>query len=238
MRCGRCGAEILLGAAACERCGASALEAVVEGAPPPPPSRRPARAAPPRPPAQTAAPPPLPPPAGGTRARPARPAGRRAQAPPRRAEVRPSAGCLPLVAVALVGIGAVVSAVLAASDDDAGVRFATTSTGPALPPPSTRPVEVLVAGIPAEGEVPAGGTAGYTWTGEGREVTITVEGVGGFDPTVAVLDATGALLAENDDRAAGDRAAEVAVAPASGQEVLVEVRGFAGTGGAFTVVLR
>jgi hypothetical protein len=86
---------------------------------------------------------------------------------------------------------------------------------------------------PVAGSVGPDRRVRYTFVGESREVTITVRGRGGFDPTVTVLDPAGTQLAFNDDAIGRD--AQVALTVPGGQTVAVEVAGFGGEGGDYTV---
>jgi hypothetical protein len=73
----------------------------------------------------------------------------------------------------------------------------------------------------------------YLFTGEGREVVITVRGEDGFDPVVRVIDGNGIELGRNDDADGLDSRLEVTVPGAS--TVTVEVTGFAGRPGSYVL---
>jgi hypothetical protein len=86
-----------------------------------------------------------------------------------------------------------------------------------------------------EGTVAEGAVATFTAVADiDDDFVIGVQGVGDFDSVVAVFDAaTGELLNENDDFNGVDP--EVLVTLTAGQEVTIEVRGFADAGGDFLV---
>jgi hypothetical protein len=73
----------------------------------------------------------------------------------------------------------------------------------------------------------------YLFTGEGREVVITVRGEDEFDPVVRVIDGNGIELGRNDDFDGFDSRLEVSVPGAS--TVTIEVTGFAGRPGRYVL---
>ena len=85
------------------------------------------------------------------------------------------------------------------------------------------------------GEVPPGGSVRYRFTGEGREVAISVVGIDGFDPTVTVRTSDGIELGFDDD--GGEEAFDslLRMEIAGGQRVIVEVAGFGSAGGSYTL---
>lgn len=82
-----------------------------------------------------------------------------------------------------------------------------------------------------EGTVGRNEAVAYLFTGEGREVVITVRGQNGFDPVVRVIDGNGVELDRNDDADGLDSRLEVTVPGAS--TVTVEVTGYAGRPGSY-----
>lgn len=239
MRCGRCRAEILLGSAYCDRCGASALDATGEDAPPqpaglaPPPRTRP-EAPPPLPSGAPPPPPPQGPPPAASRHQPA------PQQAPRRAN-RSGCGCLvPIVLFFVVSfLLPLLSGVGDLFDDDGGdggVAATTTFDTEGTPVPDTVPGAALVAGQPVAALVGDGQTVRHPYVGEGREVVITVTGIDGFDSVLRVVGPDGLELVHDDDTHLRDP--EVRLAVDAGVEVGVEVSGFAGTAGGYTVELR
>jgi hypothetical protein len=93
----------------------------------------------------------------------------------------------------------------------------------------------LALGAPVTGVVAADATVAHLFTGVGRTVRITVEGIDGFDPVVRVR-AAGIVLGENDDTNGTDAQLDVAIP--EGQEAVVEVFGFAGRGGTYRVLVQ
>jgi hypothetical protein len=95
----------------------------------------------------------------------------------------------------------------------------------------------LAVRTPVDGSVGRNQAAAYDFTGEGREVVITVAGLDGFDPVVRVLDGGGKELARNDD-SDGSRDSRLPIVVAGGSTVTVEVTGFSGQPGAYRVLVE
>jgi hypothetical protein len=119
---------------------------------------------------------------------------------------------------------------------DAGTYVVQVGRGALDDAPATASGAELLAGRPVDGVVASQQAVAHPYTGEGRQVAVTVEGLGGFDPTVRVLDAAGTVLAENDD--ADGRNSRVELLVGASVPVTVEVAGFAGRAGAYRVLVE
>lgn len=95
----------------------------------------------------------------------------------------------------------------------------------------------LTIRTPVAGSVGRDQAAAYDFTGEGREVVVTVQGLDGFDPVVRVLDADGLELGRNDD-SGGTRDSRLPVLVPGAATVTVEVTGFNGQPGAYRVLVE
>jgi hypothetical protein len=93
----------------------------------------------------------------------------------------------------------------------------------------------LTAGTPVRGVVAADGAVNHPFTGSGRSITITVQGIDGFDPFLRVLS-DDAVLGEDDDGGDGtDSRLELSIP--EGEQVVVEVSGFGGRAGPYEVLV-
>ena len=88
-----------------------------------------------------------------------------------------------------------------------------------------------------DGSVGRNQAVAYDFTGEGREVVITVAGLDGFDPVVRVLGSKGEELGRNDD-SDGSRDSRLPIVVAGASTVTVEVTGFAGAPGAYRILVE
>jgi hypothetical protein len=96
----------------------------------------------------------------------------------------------------------------------------------------------LTQGQAATGSVPAGGAVRYRFVGEGGAVTISVDGLDGFDPTVTVLTSDGGQLGFDDDGGEEQFDSLLELDVAAGQTVFVEVGGFGGQAGRYEVEVQ
>ena len=67
-------------------------------------------------------------------------------------------------------------------------------------------------------------------------MTVRVLGQNGFDPVLTIKDDTGNVLGTNDD--ADGRDSRLTVSVPLDARVVIEVNGFGGSGGAYTVVVE
>jgi hypothetical protein len=95
--------------------------------------------------------------------------------------------------------------------------------------------DALARGAVVEGVVADDSAATHRFVGDGDEVAFAVDGVDGFDPIVRVVTLAGAQLGRDDDSGDAPLAALLAVTVPAGEEVVVEVTGLFGTGGAYVV---
>jgi hypothetical protein len=254
MKCGRCGAEVMLGSAQCAKCGASVLDATTpddqrpgrsmlgDGWTPPdtPPEAAVAAGmsvaaptAPPPPPDLGTPPPPPPPPPTLTPAPPQlRPPvvverSRRARQPGQATKSSVGCGCLgPLVAVAV--IGGVVAWGSQSWFDDIGDAF---DTGERQSAPA------VSFGEEIEFEIGSDDTAVHPLraTVSGPAV-VSVEAVGDFDPTVRVVEVDGPELGSDDD-SGDDHDSLLTIALTEGHDYEIEVEGYGGDAGEYVLLV-
>ncbi len=112
---------------------------------------------------------------------------------------------------------------------DAGEYVLRVSSTVVAGAPVTRPGQV-------DGTVAPGETARHQLAGPGGELTVRVLGQDGFDPMLTIRDASGAVLGENDD--ADGRDSRLTLAVPLDTAITIEVSGFSGAGGAYTVVVE
>jgi len=91
-------------------------------------------------------------------------------------------------------------------------------------------------GSQVEGAVGPDETARHPFTGAGGDLTVRVLGQNGFDPVLTIRDDAGNLLGTNDD--ADGRDSRLTVAVPLDASIVIEVNGFGGSGGAYTVVVE
>lgn len=99
----------------------------------------------------------------------------------------------------------------------------------------------LAIRTPVAGNVGRDQAAAYDFTGEGREVVVTVQGLDGFDPVVRVLDGAGTELGRNDDSSDPDDGRYDSLLPIvvpGATTVTVEVTGFNGAPGAYRLLVE
>ena len=135
-------------------------------------------------------------------------------------------------AVAVLGIAlavapTVVSAVVRSTESDEFVASRSVDGGGAT----------LVLGSNVAGYVSAGGQSTYQLQGWGGSASITVDGLSGFDPQVAVLDPSGRSLGFDDD-SAGNYGAWLSVHVDSGQSYTIVVTGYEHSAGDFRISVR
>jgi hypothetical protein len=106
-------------------------------------------------------------------------------------------------------------------------------------PPEVPQIEAgpLAVRQPITADVPADVTTRYRFTGEGREVTISVRAVDDYDPVVTVRNQAGLQLGRDDDSGGGPtgRDSLLRVTVPGGETVFVDVEEFSGDAGSYTI---
>lgn len=136
------------------------------------------------------------------------------------------------VAVVVAILVAVVATSASRSNNRESAQPRTAQDQASSDPPDDRRTTLSVGSV-TEGQVGVDGTATFLASGSGTDVAVEVQGIGGFDSTVTVIDAFGDEVAFDDDTNGLDP--EAVVFMTSGDRYTIEVQGYAGTAGAFSI---